>query len=138
MVEDCGRRFHIRCIGLIRENAAKYGAGILNWNCDCSIKSQENNDLHTVFSEELPEGTKANPEATDVRKSLRILQWNCEGLNPKVHELQEKAKALDIDAIFIQESKLSEKQNEPPKIGGYSVIRVDRKKTIRVEDSSPT
>ena len=65
-------------------------------------------------------------KSSNSKKSLRILQWNAEGVNSKIHELRETAKDLDLDILLIQESKLTE-DHDTPTIPGYGSIRVDRK-----------
>ena len=67
---------------------------------------------------------------TTCKSSLRILQWNAEGLSTKLYELSARLKEDDIDVCLIQESHLQEK-SPMPFIEGYKVIRADRVATIR-------
>ena len=78
-------------------------------------------------SDDSPELTTDNPEPSDEKEKLRILQWNADGINTKIHELRERCKDLDLDIVLIQESKLRDDQKADPQIPGYATIRVDRK-----------
>ena len=67
--------------------------------------------------------------ATDLRKcpksSLRILQWNADGISPKANELRLRLKEDDYDICLIQETKLRAHQ-KTPRMEGYASIRQDR------------
>jgi endonuclease/exonuclease/phosphatase family metal-dependent hydrolase len=80
-----------------------------------------------------PAPRPAQPEVTSVteksaflsRGSLKILQWNADGIGTKVVELERCLREFDIDVVVLQESKLLEK-NRTPQFQGYSAIRRDR------------
>ena len=125
--EGCENRYHQNCTDLNKDNVIKYYNGEINWICvPCTKKQQSTDHLTQHQTNDLPEATKNNLEATDERKSLRVLQWNAEGINPKMYELRERAKSDDLDVIMVQESQLNAKQ-ETPAIPNYTPFRVDRK-----------
>ena len=63
-----------------------------------------------------------------LKRPLRILQWNAEGINTKMSELRPFLEEYKIDIALIQESKLTkEKDPETPDIRGYNDYRGDRK-----------
>ena len=65
------------------------------------------------------------------RSSLRILQWNADGLKSKSDELAARIKTGDIDVAIIQESWLT-KTDSTPFIGkDYVAVREDRKVNIQ-------
>ena len=49
-----------------------------------------------------------------LRRPLRILQWNAEGLNPKIDELKVFLDKYKIDVALVQESKLTKKKMQYP------------------------
>ena len=56
---------------------------------------------------------------------LRIMQWNADGINTKIAELNHFVNEHKIDVVIIQETKLTE--NKPtPKLYGYACVRSDR------------
>jgi len=59
------------------------------------------------------------------RSSLRILQWNADGLGNKRGELEEVLDRLGVDIAVIQETKWG--ANTPtPTFQGFTAIRRDR------------
>ena len=58
-------------------------------------------------------------------KKLRILQWNADGVNTKMGELEWYMKQKEIDVVAIQEMKLM-KTSRNPKIAGFTCVRKDR------------
>ena len=65
------------------------------------------------------------------KQSLRIMQWNSNGLKSKSDELALRLVKLEIDVALVQETMLSKRDKEAPKIVGYKSIREDRKVEIR-------
>ncbi len=59
------------------------------------------------------------------RQTLRILQWNANGLATKQHELRLRLKGQSIEICLIQETKLLPK-NTTPSFPGFCTIRADR------------
>ena len=64
------------------------------------------------------------------KPSLRILQWNAEGLKSKSDELAIRLRENDIDLAVIQETWLQEKDSTP-NVGDYTAIREDRKNNMK-------
>ena len=63
-----------------------------------------------------------------LKRPLRILQWNAEGINTKMSELRPFLEEYKIDIALIQDSKLTkEKDPETSDIQGYNDYREDRK-----------
>ena len=70
--------------------------------------------------------TKGKGDLKKLRsKKLRILQWNADGLNNKIIELEEFMKKQKIDIAMIQETKLRKKE-KTPYVKGFTSIRKDR------------
>ncbi len=72
----------------------------------------------------------SNPEASAnktkyYQNSLRILQWNANGIATKANELGLRLKADRIDVALVQETKMKH-HHRTPRLEGYSPIRCDR------------
>jgi exonuclease III len=67
----------------------------------------------------------SSPVSPFTRKSLRILQWNADGLIRKTDELAARLHESNIDICLVQETKLT-KKNIDPAIRGYKPYRYDR------------
>ena len=67
----------------------------------------------------------SQPFQGEVKSSLKILQWNADGLSTKWPELNERLKKEQIDIALIQETKYKQK-NKTPTFEGYAPIRYDR------------
>ena len=67
---------------------------------------------------------------TSSKSSLRILQWNADGLKSKSDELASRLKALDIDIAVVQESWLA-KSDRTPVIQDYCAVREDRRANLK-------
>ena len=65
------------------------------------------------------------PNRTGQFRSLRIAQWNADGINPKIADLQNFVENNHIDVALIQESKLIEGK-PTPRLKGYAEVRADR------------
>ena len=97
----------------------------VNWNWDKCAKillqsssasiSQLCAPTNTIPSQQLP---------TQSRDKLTAIQWNANGIHPKLLELRDRLINLDIDTIAIQESKLR-KADKTPLIEGSATIRKD-------------
>ena len=79
---------------------------------------------------ENPPEEVATKMKTFTKDSLRILQWNANGLRTKSDELARRLKSLDIDVAIVQETMLT-KAVSTPFIEGYKAIREDRRANIR-------
>ena len=109
--------------GLNRDECALIIQNNIEWKCPrCEKKDGQNTGpIRESNSTEVAEISKGK-----FKNSLRIMQWNSDGLKLKVHELASRLKSLDIDVCMIQESKLR-KKDTTPKVDGYSAIfRSDR------------
>ena len=60
-----------------------------------------------------------------LKRPLRVLQWNADGINTKIPELRTFLQDHEIDIAMIQESKLTSTK-ETPKIQGYIYIPMRR------------
>jgi len=69
------------------------------------------------------EVSEATPSRT--RSSLRIMQWNADGLRSKALELQSRLHKDNIDVCLVQETKLL-KRSSTPSMKGYTPYRSDR------------
>ena len=102
-----------------------------NWTC---LKCLESNNPPPV--QPLPDlDTSIDDVASRMRSfekdSLRIMQWNANGLKSKSDELALRLVELVIDIALVQASMLSKKDKQPPSIRNYKPIREDRKVDIR-------
>ena len=96
------------------------------WVCSfCRSKPSASAPCPTIEDEVNDEA--AGMKTAD-REHLTVLQWNANGINPKVDELQTQLDALDIDICLIQESKLRQGCTTPH-FPGYKAYRSDRKVT---------
>ena len=118
---ECQQLSHRGCTGLTK-SAMDPVLNSNNWMCNrCTTRIQ--------FPQNLPDtdilAGKHEPKFTGGAKSLRIMQWNADGINTKIAELNHFVKEHKIDVVIIQESKLTE--NKPtPKLYGYATVRSDR------------
>ena len=60
------------------------------------------------------------------KPSVKIVQWNADGLSTKVYELKNTLSEKDIDICMTQETKLR-LGDTTPRIPGYAALRDDRK-----------
>ena len=65
------------------------------------------------------------------KDSLRILQWNADGIKSDSDSLARKLAALNIDVAVIQETKLSKRDAAPPYIPEFKYVRADRNLDIK-------
>ncbi len=109
--ERCLKVFDRKCSALERpawESALKE-----TWQCHCCLV--ELNPTRQVTADERIKDPSY----------LRILQWNCDGLMPKVTELRKLLTEQKIDVCCLQETKLRDTQVTPP-FPGYETLRQDR------------
>ena len=117
--DNCKGAFHYTCTGLTRDGnavAAKHGG----YTCVACI----NKTKQQKFSNPTTKGVSEPTLRT--RKSLRIMQWNCDGLNTKIPELKSRLVEDNIDVCFVQEAKIPASQEYVPYIPGYGTIPFDR------------
>ena len=99
-----------------------------NWTCFLCLETGERNS-HANPNDAIKESAKGMKMVT--RPSLRILQWNADGLKYKADELAAKLKRSDIDVAVVQETHLT-KSDPTPSVGDeYVAIREDRKVNIQ-------
>ena len=94
----------------------------MDWVCStCQTKDQRDFEdrvgLQMLISEKVEEGQR--------HQGLRILQWNVDGVVPKITELADRLQKDNIDIATIQEMKLRS-GTATPRIQGYKSIRADR------------
>ncbi len=122
--DDCCEHFHKKCSGLPRSAALDASNGVCPWTCS---SCEERSKIHD--STRIVGGTLVETMATDrmrrPKNSLRILQWNADGISTKAAELSVRLKEDKYDIVLIQESKLRAHQRTP-RMEGYSSIRQDR------------
>ena len=117
---ECNKESHKGCTGLSRDS---YEALLKsnNWACDKCLNPPTSTTLPTQNNVE----EKSEPKRTGTFGNLRILQWNADGLSPKIAELDEYVHKNKIDVVLIQETKLT--VNKPtPAIKGFTPVRADR------------
>jgi ribonuclease HI len=120
----CKKPHHKSCTGLQRAAVDAVSRGDQLWMCPkCERDQEPRNSLNQ-------HGGTATETADDAphkpKKSLRIMQWNADGLSTKIDELRERLTEADIDVCIIQETKLRP-NTKTPTIKGYASIRADRK-----------
>ena len=114
----CGLQYHTKCSGLTRDAlAVQRRAG--TWRCGTCTRQEE----RRVQLPEVRELTSL--KAAHKLKTLKLLQWNCDGLATKKDELEELMQRRGVHVALIQETKLGGK-DRTPNIRGYTVIRKDR------------
>ena len=114
------------CSGLNTRGACEKAAKGNFWECHfCTVKNRPP-DNPPKDSNDISE--KSEPRRkSKLKRPLRILQWNAEGVNTKMDELQCFLQDYNIDIAMIQESKFMEEKSRSPVIKGYSLVRADRK-----------
>tara|TARA_B110001454_G_scaffold192176_1_gene192306 strand:+ start:1042 stop:4992 length:3951 start_codon:yes stop_codon:yes gene_type:complete len=123
---ECGKACHQKedCSGLstrdARENAKKKN----DYTCHFCVTLNRPADLPPATSDNILH--KSEPKSAALKRPLRILQWNAEGLNPKITELKCFMQDYKIDLALIQETKLMPK-SATPIIKGFATVRGDRK-----------
>jgi len=122
----CKANFYNGCSGLSRDMLRSViGTGC--WTCSaCTTKQlQQSPQPLPIQADAQPRDCGESKEGTTVKESLKILQWNADGIKPKLHELEMRMRELDIDVAVIQETKLK-KADRSPILPGYASIRRDR------------
>ena len=110
----CGLQYHTKCSGLTRDAlAVQRRAG--TWRCGTCTRQEE----RRVQLPEVRELTSL--KAAHKLKTLKLLQWNCNGLVTKKDELEELMQRRGVHVALIQETKLGGK-DRTPNIRGPSLI----------------
>ena len=114
---SCCREYHIGCAGTQRQSlemASEAGT----WRCVKCVTRREAADPSS------PTNVDGAAEA-ELRRGVRLLQWNCDWMATKRDELQELLKKQKIDIATIQETKLLP-GDRTPHLEGHNVARRDR------------
>jgi len=106
------------CSGLTRDTVKQLDR--LTWKCDGCQGIDANPKQGADTKNPIFFGKSATH-----RDKLTILQWNADGIRPKVQPLRDYLQEKEIDVFLIQETKLVTR-NETPKFKGYTVVREDR------------
>ena len=122
--KDCKKLFHKSCTGLHKLSLDAIGKGEESWTCPRCEEKQKIQDHTYQYGGDSTESAENSSKRAN--KSLRILQWNADGLRTKIDELQLRLKEDDYDVCVIQETKLL-KENKTPTVEGYTSLRKDRK-----------
>ena len=61
--------------------------------------------------------------------NMKIMQWNCNGIGNKLHDLTQFVHENNIKIIALQETKLNAK-SKPPTIPNFTLIRQDRERDM--------
>ena len=118
---SCNELFHRGCTGLTKD-AIDPVLAANNWSCQaCCSQGTHKTHLPTAGSPE----ESHEPKHTGPSGTLRILQWNADGINPKIAELQHFTETNKIDVAMIQETKLTA-DKRTPRLYGYTPVRADR------------
>ena len=126
--EDCGEFYHKGCTGLRKSAANEVAAKTLRWSCGkCSTVR---GDYVTLARGASSKETSARGGSGTPAGSLKIFQWNADGIIAKAKELELRLAAGGYDLAFIQETKLTAR-DPTPKIPGYAALRCDRKSRER-------
>ena len=120
----CSKESHKGCTGLTRDAYQSLHENNA-WTCEkCDYSPPPGTDsIPTVQPKD-----GAGPKRTGSKRNLRGLQWNADGINTKVAELNKLVTELDIDVVLIQETKLTSR-SKTPKIHGFTAVRQDRPNT---------
>ena len=120
----CKKPHHkqLKCSGQTRVAVEEILSAGADWTCKkCEEQRERDYSIPTLQGNTISE--KINGES---RQSLKILQWNADGLNTKMLELRKRLIDEDIDVCNIQETKFQPKISTP-KIPGYKPTkRADR------------
>ena len=120
----CTKAFHKSCTGLHPLSANAAAKGDQSWTCPSCEEKRSSRDESTQHG---GTGEDVTDRSRKVEKnSLRILQWNADGLSTKIDELRERLSEDEYDICVIQETKLR-RSNKSPNIKGYATLRADRK-----------
>ena len=111
----CKKQFHQMCTGLGRDVIK----AILDGSATAWICKSCNNPVNPNFAKPaVPINEISESQPAQTRDSIKIMQWNADGLKSKTVELEDRLNAENIDVCAIQETKM--KQDDlSPTIKGY-------------------
>ena len=116
----CGQEYHQRCSGLPEDARARWAESGL-WVCEpCATPPP-------VQPAGRPVGEPVSERSRDFARqnSLRVVQWNVDGIRTALPELAQMLRDRSIDVCLVQESKLVS-GDHTPRIPGYAALRRDR------------
>ena len=129
--KKCGKGCHkkVECCAMLRdERLAKQH----NWTCPKCVKGSIPQVDQPLPNLDSPTEDAFSGMKVFEKQSLRILQWNANGIKSKSDELAQRFDDLEIDVALIQETKLGEKDKQSSyEIKGYKAFREDRKVDIK-------
>ena len=100
----CGNHYHkqIQCSSLTRETVRILLEEGRDWSCSaCANPAERSFRTAPPTADPISERTDG-----DYQSSLRILQWNADGLATKMIELEDMMQRQRIDLVNVQETKL--------------------------------
>ena len=112
------------CSGIETRDGREKTAKGNYWECAKCFNIQQP-EVSLKDKDDITKKSEQNLGST-LKRPLRILQWNAEGINTKINELKCFFEEYKIDIVLIQVSKLTSKSNSPV-IKGYSLVRGYRK-----------
>ena len=111
----CKKQFHQMCTGLGRDVIK----AILDGSATAWICKSCNNPVNPNFAKPaVPINEISESQPAQTRDSIKIMQWNADGLKSKTVELEDRLNAENIDVCAIQETKMK-KDDLSPTIKGY-------------------
>ena len=107
-------QYHVKCSGLTRD----------------ALQAQRDNGPTCRAPEAPPTESEHTNERiselpTVAQKELKLVQWNCDGINASMDELAELMRREGVHVVVLQESKLCNR-DETPRIVGFTAVRKDR------------
>ena len=124
---ECGKKFHVRCAEVTRaELEGEVSEG--RWRCGKCTERAGNGRRGSNEEEGAEESKKEGKKqewGRGAEQTLRVLQWNADGVWCKKAELEELLVRRKVGVAMVQESKLGEK-SKTPVFEGYTVVRKDR------------
>ena len=121
--DQCKKPYHAKCTKLTRDAAAKAKEIPGAWTCKRCITLSAPTPSPTDPSKFRSVSEKLQKKC---KPSLKIYQWNADGLATKIYELKNRLAEKEIDICMIQETKLR-LGDTSPRIPGYACLRDDRK-----------
>ena len=121
--DQCKKPYHAKCTKLTRDAAAKAKEIPGAWTCKRCITLSAPTPSPTDPSKFRSVSEKLQKKC---KPSLKIYQWNADGLATKIYELKNRLAEKEIDICMIQEKKLR-LGDTSPRIPGYACLRDDRK-----------
>ena len=123
---SCGVATHQvkKCSGLDTRGAIESVKKNGDWTCNTCVVKSRPLDPPPNTTDDL--SSKSKQHSGTRKHSIRIVQWNADGLNPKAGELRSFLQDHKIDVALIQETQLMEDRASPT-ILGYTAYPGPRK-----------